>query len=237
MRSRPLTLVIALLLASACSDPSEPPIDPPVEGADVILDPARDNTLFEDPAGELSNGAGQFLFAGMTRDTLSRRALVHFDVAGGGIPAGSVIDSVQLVLRMDRTIVGDIDVAIHRVTANWGEGASDADFAEGTGAQSETGDATWIHRFYDTDPWTTPGGDFDPVASATQTVGDEVRTYAWGSTARMVGDVQGWLDQPTSNFGWIIIADESTHTTAKRFGSREEASANRPKLRIFYTEP
>ena len=237
MRPRAITVLTTALLVSACSDPSEPPIEPPVEEADVILDPSKDNTLFEDAAGALSNGEGQFLFAGMTRDTLSRRALVQFDVANGGIPAGSVIDSVQLVLRMDRTIVGDIDVAIHRVAADWGEGGSDADFAEGTGAQSEAGDATWIHRFYDTDAWTTPGGDFDAVPSATRTVGDVVTTYTWGSTVRMVGDVQGWLDQPSSNFGWIVIADESTHTTAKRFGSREEASANRPKLRIFYTEP
>lgn len=53
----------------------------------------------------------------------------------------------------------------------------------------------------------------------------------------MVQDVQGWLDDPTNNFGWIVIADESTHTTAKRFGSREEASANRPKLLIYFTAP
>ncbi|NNM32423.1 MAG: DNRLRE domain-containing protein [Gemmatimonadetes bacterium] len=236
MRSRVITALIALALVSACSDPSEPPMEPPVGEADLILDPSKDNTLFEE-SGELSNGAGQFLFAGMTRDTVSRRALVHFDLASAGIPGGSVIDSVQLVLRMDRTIVGDIDVSIHRVTTDWGEGASDADFAEGTGTQSEAGDATWIHRFYDTDLWTNPGGDFDAVPSATLPVGDEVRTYAWGSTARMVSDVQGWLDLPASNFGWIIIADESTHTTAKRFGSREEAPENRPKLRIFYTQP
>jgi len=237
MRSSLAPALAMLILVAACSDASGPPIEPPVEGADVVLDPAKDNTLFEDADGELSNGTGQFLFAGMTRDTLSRRALVQFDVAGGGVPPGSVIDSVQLVLRMDRTIVGDIGVAIHRVTADWGEGASDADFAEGTGAQAETGDATWVHRFYATDNWTTPGGDFVAAPSATQTVGDVVRTYAWGSTPQMVTDVQSWLDQPASNFGWIVIADESTHTTAKRFGSREEASANRPKLRIFYTEP
>ena len=237
MGSRIPLALVAVALISACSDPSGPPVEPPVAGADVVLDPAKDNTLFEDPAGALSNGAGQFLFAGMTRDTLSRRALVQFDVAGGGVPAGAVIDSVQLVLRMDRTIVGDIDVAIHRVTADWGEGSSDADFAEGTGAASQAGDATWIHRFFDTQAWTTPGGDYVAAPSATQTVGDVVRTYAWGSTPTMVADVQGWLDQPGTNFGWIIIADESTHTTAKRFGSREEAEANRPKLRIFYTEP
>ncbi|NNF27322.1 MAG: hypothetical protein HKN73_08900, partial [Gemmatimonadetes bacterium] len=67
MRSRVITALIALALVSACSDPSEPPMEPPVGEADLILDPSKDNTLFEE-SGELSNGAGQFLFAGMTRD-------------------------------------------------------------------------------------------------------------------------------------------------------------------------
>ena len=238
MRPR-LFLPVATILSTvvACSDPVDVPTPDPVEEADVILEPSKDNTLFEDDTGELSNGAGQFLFAGMTKDSLSRRALVHFDVAGSAIPTGSTIDSVQLVLRMDRTIVGDLPVAIHRVLADWGEGASDADFAEGTGAQAETGDATWTHRFYQADAWSTSGGDHAPAASATQMVGDEVRGYTWGTTVQMVSDVQGWLDQPATNFGWIVIADESTHTTAKRFGSREEIAANRPKLRIFYTQP
>lgn len=235
---RRLALAVAgLLTAAACSDPADPPLNPPVEDADVILEPSKDNSIYEDPAGTLSNGAGVFLFAGVTRDTVARRALVQFDVAGGGIPTGSTVDSVQLVLRMDRTIVGDVEVAIHRMTGDWGEGASDAQFAEGTGAPAETGDATWLHSFYDTSLWTAPGGDFVASPSATRPVGQEITTYAWGSTPRMVADVQGWLDAPTSNFGWIIIADESTHTTAKRFGAREEAPANRPKLRIFYTAP
>jgi hypothetical protein len=226
-----------LFFGAACSDPADPPLNPPVEDADAILEPSKDNSLFEDPAGALSNGVGQFLFTGMTRDTLARRALVYFDVAGSEVPAGATIDSVQLVLRMDRTIVGDVPVSIHRMTSDWGEGASDAQFAEGTGAPSAAGDATWIHSFYDTDLWTTAGGDFVSAPSATQAVGDEIRNYAWGSTAQMIGDVQGWLDSPGSNFGWIIIADESTHTTAKRFGAREEAATNRPKLRIFFTAP
>ena len=199
-RSAWLTAVLSVWIFTSCSDdPSGPPPPPPVEEADITLDPSKDNTLFEDPAGQLSNGSGTFIFAGMTVDSLSRRALIHFDVAGSAIPAGSTIDSAQLVLRMDRTIVGDISTAIHRVTADWGEGSSDAAFAEGMGIQAETGDATWVHRFFDTSTWTTPGGDFVAAPSATQTVGDEVRTYAWGSTNQMVQDVQGWLDDGANN--------------------------------------
>ena len=40
----------------------------------------------------------------------------------------------------------------------------------------------------------------------------------------MVADVQSWLDNPASNFGWLVLGDESTIATAKRFDTRESAS-------------
>ena len=52
----------------------------------------------------------------------------------------------------------------------------------------------------------------------------------------MVADVQGWLDDASTNFGWIIIGNESTNKTTKRFDSRENPSeGNRPTLAIEYT--
>jgi hypothetical protein len=51
-------------------------------GADVVSIPAsQDNTLFEDVAGALSNGAGEELFSGNTSDQGVRRAVIAFDVA------------------------------------------------------------------------------------------------------------------------------------------------------------
>jgi hypothetical protein len=52
----------------------------------------------------------------------------------------------------------------------------------------------------------------------------------------MVSDVQGWLDNPSGNFGWIMIGDESGPLTAKRFDSRENGAVqNRPRLTVFHT--
>src|SRR5207302_838656 len=49
-------------------------------------------------------------------------------------------------------------------------------------------------------------------------------------------DVQNWLSSPGSNFGWIVIGDESGTGTAKRFDSRENSTAsNQPALTIDYT--
>lgn len=201
----------------------------------VTLQARKDNTLFEDPNGALSNGAGAYLFAGHTNEGKKRRALIAFDVAAS-IPAGSTITGVTLNLRMSRTKAGNVPVALHRVLADWGEGTSNADSQEGTGAPATTGDATWRHRFYPATFWTTPGGEYGPAASASRTVGGN-GVYAWSSSS-MVADVQMWLDTPVTNFGWAVIGSESGLQTAKRFDSRENGTiGNRPTLVVTFTPP
>ena len=114
--------------------------------------------------------------------------------------------------------------------ADWGEGTSVAPGEEGDGAPATTNDATWRHRFFDTIFWTTEGGDFSGTVSATQSVGP-VGVYTW-SSSQMRADVQSWLDDPASNFGWLVLGDESEISTAKRFDTRESASP--PVLTIIY---
>ena len=185
-------------------------------------------------SGSISNGAGEFLFAGQTAQPSLRRALIQFDVASA-VPAGSTIQSVQLVLNMSMTVSNAQNVGLHRVNASWGEGASDAPGQEGGGASAMTNDATWTFRFFNTTSWTTAGGDFAPGASAVASV-DQIGFYAWGSSAGMVADVQSWLDLPAQNFGWAIVGDESALSSAKRFDSRQNSvSANRPKLVVVYS--
>jgi hypothetical protein len=119
-----------------------------------------DNTLYEDPLGQLSNGSGQYIFVGVSNQPALRRATLRFDIAGSEIPAGSTIDSVRLTLHMSRSNAGPTTVSLHRLAAAWGEGASDASGPEGQGIGAAAGDATWIHTFFDTNQWTNPGGDF-----------------------------------------------------------------------------
>ncbi len=196
----------------------------------------KDNTLYESATGAISNGAGEYLFAGTIQTGAIRRAVIAFDIAGS-LPAGSTINSVTLELNMSRTVSGNQAVALQRLLADWGEGASNASGEEGMGAPSATGDATWVHTFYDTQLWGTTGGSFTPTASASTLVGG-IGSYTWGSTAQMVADVQGWLDSPASNFGWILIGDESALQSAKRFDSAQNSTvANRPVLTIDYTPP
>ncbi len=212
----------------------------PMASADTVtLEPVRDNTLYEDGGGALSNGAGEFFFVGRTNTLLGqpflRRAVLAFDVAAA-IPAGSTINSAELVLTMSKTISSAQSLELRRLLVDWGEGTSNATIqGGGMGDSSTTGDATWVHRFFATAFWTVLGGDFTGTVSAVESVGGN-GTYTWGSTAQTVADVQGWLDDPGSNFGWLMIGNEADDATAKRFNSRENPAAEtRPQLIIDFT--
>ena len=201
--------------------------------ATININPSKDNTLYEYvPAdGDRSNGIGDHFFAGETGMSELRRGVLAFDLAGN-IPAGSTITSATLSMHMSRTALSDArTVELHKLLADWGEGTSDASGNEGQGAPATTNDATWRHRFFNSIFWATQGGDFSGTVSASQSVG-AIGDYTWSSD-QMVADVQSWLDNPTSNFGWLVLGDESTSTTAKRFDSRESASP--PVLTIEYT--
>jgi cytochrome c peroxidase len=199
----------------------------------VTLQPSKDNTLYKDDTGSLSNGTGARLFVGNTDNELARRAVIAFDVAGA-IPEGSTIVSATLRLYMSRTNTVGQAVTLHRLLADWGEGNSNAPDNEGAGTSATTGSATWLHTFFRTGFWTTPGGDFSPAASASTMVGG-LGFHTWGSTAEMVAEVQDWLDHPETNFGWLLLGNESTWQTAKRFDSRESFTpAGWPALIVDY---
>jgi hypothetical protein len=201
----------------------------------VTLTPTKDNTIYSE-SNTLSNGAGIGLFAGMTKQGSTRRALLAFDVAGA-VPAGSTITAAQLVLRVTMSIAGSQTTELHRLTADWGESTSNADANEGAGAPAATGDATWRYRFARTDQWATRGGDFVATASAGEPAPNS-GPVTYGSTAQMVADVQGWLDAPATNFGWIVLGNEAHETTAKRFASRQATNAStRPQLVIDFQPP
>jgi hypothetical protein len=207
--------------------PQQPP-----QTQTLLLLPSKDNTLFETASGqETSNGAGPHLFAGTTQGRSRRRTVMAFNIAGQ-LPPGSRILKATLTLRVSQTITGAEPVTLHRLSTNWGEGTSNAGSSrDGNGAASTPNDATWRHTFFPNQRWTNPGGDFDAAADATASVA--TTTGVWESAA-MTARVQQWLDQPATNFGWIVIGEESSSGTAKRFDSREAQGASRPSLTIEF---
>jgi hypothetical protein len=226
--STPL-LALTLVIVLGCTLPSL------VSAGILNITPSKDNTLYEyDPMeGDVSNAIGNHFFAGTTAMSEIRRGVLAFDIAAA-IPPGSTIIAVSLSMNMSRTIDGTArTVELHKLLGDWGEGTSMAQGEEGVGAPATTNDATWRHRFFDTMFWTTEGGDFSATVSASQSVAG-VGQYMW-SSAQMVADVQSWLDNPASNFGWLVLGDESTNATARRFDTRESASP--PMLAIEYRAP
>jgi spore coat protein A len=195
---------------------------------------SHDTTLYggDDEVG-FGDGAGTSLFVGNNNENEPRRALLEFDLPPG-IPPGSTITSAVLRLVVTRTQLRDALVELHRVTASWGESTSRAGGNEGAGSPAVEGDATWSHRVFPTVPWTNPGGDFFPSASATAPVGDVGTVVEWQGPG-VVDDVQRWFADPTTNFGWILVA--GPNSGAKRFGAHEGAAGARPQLVVTFTPP
>lgn len=204
----------------------------------IEIGSAKDNTLYENAEGALSNGAGKWMFSGLTNGFSKRRALIEFDIAGA-VPAGATIESASLTLLMSKTVTGPQQVGLHRALQEWGEGNSVAGGEQGTGGPAADGDATWLHAIFDAGGastfWGTPGGDFDAPASASTEIWLP-EFYTWESV-QLAADVQAWLDDPSSNHGWLLKIGEGS-PSSKRFNTREDATAsNRPVLSITYSMP
>ena len=200
----------------------------------IPIGASKDSSLYQDPFGALSNGSGPTFFAGATGGGGIRRGLIEFDLSA--IPSGVTIDSVTLDLFLVQAQPFASEVKLHEVLTEWGEGASSAGNRGGGGAIAKANDATWLHTFFNVATWTNPGGDFAAVASASTLVGSEGVTYRWPSTPGLVADVQGWLDAPATNHGWLLHGDESQSGTAKAFGTRENSDiAVRPLLTVTFS--
>lgn len=199
----------------------------------VKLQASRDTTLVEDRDGLYASGGSDGIFVGATARQGLRRGLIAFDAAAA-LPAGARVTEVTLTLNMNRTRGPEHVIALHRVPSSWGEGTAAGAGGQGGGGIAEEGDAAWVHRDFETVAWDSPGGDFAPEPSASLPVAGPA-SYTWGSTGQMVADVQGWLDDPSTAHGWILVGDETDLKNAKRFDSREsESEADRPVLTVVY---
>lgn len=203
----------------------------------IVLNAVQDNTIYSNLTNN-SNGAGDNFTAGAIQSPSVRRGFLMFDLSL--IPSGATITAVSLRMVMNKTVSGANNVSLHRLNENWGEGASDAGSGgDGQGTIAQLGDATWLCTFSNgaggcITSWGTAGGVFQPVASATTSVSGP-DPYTW-SSGQMITNVQGWLNTPATNFGWIIIGAEGTPGSAKRFSSRTNFTvADRPTLTVTYT--
>ena len=197
-----------------------------------------------------SDGGRPGIFAG------DSGGVTGFDIADN-IPAGATIKSVQLTLVAGQTPnANSRTIGLFALTSSWGEGTtgSTATSLSGTGSgfAANPGDATWNARFYSsTNPtgWNNSGGDFNIAspASASLTLSPVAGNTAIWTSAGMVSDVQGWLDNSSPNDGWLLKNSTETGTqTVVGLFSREwgtvagepaNASTQQPQLQITFTVP
>ncbi|MFK7741168.1 MAG: DNRLRE domain-containing protein [Planctomycetota bacterium] len=208
----------------------------PNENLEIVS--SADNMIYSD-ATNSSNGAGARMVVGRINAAGLRRGLLSFDV-DGNMPAGSTINTARLRLVHRAPPLpffsGTQTLIIRRVTAAWTEGTADSGVNAGQGVVTAGGGATWVNRTAPGTAWTTAGGDF-AAPSGSLAISDTYTTFTSGSTAGLVSDVQGWLDTPANNFGWILIGNESSTATVKWLGTRESGAADRPRLVLNITRP
>src|SRR5436190_18316531 len=91
----------------------------------ITVGASKDNTLFENATGALSNGIGDGVFVGKTgfdNGTL-RRGVMAFDLSS--VPTNAQVSSATLTLSSIRAILNST-VDLHRALADWGEGNSNS---------------------------------------------------------------------------------------------------------------
>jgi hypothetical protein len=202
-------------------------------GQTATLTPIRDNTIYESLSGQQnSNALGVYLFTGLTAANERRRALVQFSLAS--VPAGATVTSAALTVYVDRGSASTQPITLHRVTSSWGQGTSSASLPGGQGTAATPDDPTWNFSHFNTIEWHSYGGDFVPESSSQVVVGAAEASYTFDSNATIVADVQAWLADPSQNFGWIIVGDETVRGSALRLGSRE-GTFNAPVLTVTYS--
>jgi hypothetical protein len=202
-------------------------VDPVITVQDI-----KDVEIIQNADGSQLQSFG--LFVGNNVSGTHYRDLIQFDLHQ--IPAHSIITNVQLSLGLFGGVSkfnspNPVLIGVHRVLSPW----------QGTGEHS----ASWLHSSYPMTRWHTRGGDFVLQPSSVLAVG-KVNPFnpvplleTWPSTTALVNDVQGWVNNPSSNLGWLLQGDESQPFTVRAFFQHGNMSSDAipPTLTVTYQPP
>ena len=209
---------------------------PDAAAATLSLKPIADAGIM---AGFPNNnlGASTNIASGGTSFQGAARVLLRFDLAAA-IPRSAVIVSADLKMWVNKgnSLAPASHFELHRLLVDWTEGSGSGL----TGSSINEGESSWNARVAPDVNWAAPGGrggvDFASLPSASVRVSLEgLQTFQ--SAPALVADLRSWLEDPASNFGWMLLcAEEQTSLTARRFASRED-SVNGPVLIVTYELP
>jgi len=174
--------------------------------------------------GTSNKNGTHFLIAGQQQNFPKKRSLIQFDVSS--IPKGATVTSASMLLWHQYTHGDDgkqieRTLEVYRVLKPWSE-------TQATTVKASNS-VNWMG------PYLVPGFDFDPemVDSLLVKPGESKQYDPWDITTA----VQAWVDDPATNFGLLIRADNEDQWGGEpRFTTREGDAANVPRLEIEWTE-
>ena len=189
----------------------------------VTNKPVQDATITE-KTPDTADGTGVVITSGTCGSAcgvLSSRALLKFNLSNS-IPSNAVITSAALTVKVVNAGATSSTFDLRKLLRDWNESS------------------TWNTRLAPSTLWTVSGAsapvDFSSVITQTNFI-PGVGTYTFASNSNMVADVQEWVNNPTNNFGWIVISEsQGTGQTERKFSSRED-SANAPTLVVQFSIP
>jgi hypothetical protein len=167
----------------------------------VNLMPSADTSI-RDNSPTTNYGDSNPLIVGNSKEpfTVHNRALLKFDLTS--IPTNATVTSVNLTVIIFRS---NTDVSLYdlnRVLVDWDEYQ-----------------ASWNNRSAST-PWLAGGAQSGTEYVADASVSSPVDDTVF-SSAGMVSDVQLWVRNSATNFGWIMLPTGNLSATGKQLGSRE----------------
>jgi hypothetical protein len=229
--------------------------------ADIVRNIAStgDVTLFQ---GGVDNSLGDpGIFVGTDSANAFKYGLMAFNVSA--IPAGATITDVTLDLFIGQVAGSGMvvnsgtprTISLYDESQAWGastnEIGSTAFAGHGQGFAANPGDATWLDASFNSDPtlataWTggMPANITSSSSALATTSGIPGTTSAevqWSSAA-LAAEVQGWVNNPSSNNGLVLVNSDSA--SAQGFlafwGAQGAANAGNglaPDLAITYAVP
>jgi len=173
------------------------------------------------------------------------RGLIRFDLSS--IPANATFTDAQITMQVVKLPPGDqhagpsdSDFGMYAMLVPWVAGTGSGV----KGLPAQTGETTWNERLAGVASWQASGGgmgfDFASSPSTSAFIGTALGPVTWGASPQMLSDLQSWLTNPSTNYGYLMMSDaEDTAGSGRRFDSIQSAGPDdiAPTLTVTYTIP
>lgn len=159
-----------------------------------------------------------YILVGKDRKNIMHRSMVKFDLSM--MPAGTLVDATLTVTPTN----GNTNlISLHSLENDW----------NGASLQKGEFSSDWFQIDPDT-KWNSPGGDYNILPSARAIINPSLSNDISGSG--MLHDIHDWYNDPSSNFGWILVGQESRDDNLVQFDSKFNFLSG-PFLTMLYELP